>query len=312
MLSNLLRGAFAGSTALGLSACVNTQLNGNTTEYISNLNSIYTKDVLHNLSKFIDNPSAIPSHVTFNAGTSQITNTINPSISFPLSAQIANSTAKALTSATLTTGTTLSGAGAGISDTNITEENYQFVPLTDANTLRNFQIIYRHAVHGTPITGNYVVPRVFIAGKFYHDPYLLQEPHCVLCAKEQGIFKMQDQQTYVNNKLKARWLLWDVSDDTDGNLIDLGHFGNHELFMNKSDYYAGVLSDLVFFTLPNSIPAETFAATQPSPAPGGPLQPTPTTHPTPSPAQPPATNFRMLSPERQNNFFVPQGILPTQ
>ena len=84
-------GRFAASTTtlLFCAACASAQLNYNTVEISSTIDSVYTREALDNLSKFIDDPFAIPSQIIMVGGTIQTVNTVNPSVTFPLTAQIA-------------------------------------------------------------------------------------------------------------------------------------------------------------------------------------------------------------------------------
>ena len=196
-------------------------------------------------------------------GTVQTTNTVNPSVTFPLTSQIAKTAQAAPTGLSLINASTLAGAGAGVNATNTATQNYTISPLSDADTLRNQRALYRHEVYGTDLIGNYHVPLVFFQDKFYPDPYHLQEPHCVLCAVHQGEFSgEQKPKVRVNHALPPRWLYWDndpriVDLEAVGDtVIDLGRYGNHELFMSRARYDQGVLSDFVAFTLPNTELAE--------------------------------------------------------
>jgi hypothetical protein len=325
-VSLVWRIATAGIVLL-FAGCASTQLNYNAVEVSGTLDSVYTKETLNNLSKFIDDPFAIPSQVMMVGGTIQTVNTINPSVTFPLAAQIAKTSTN--TSVAVTTANTLAGVGAGVSGTNTAQQNYTISPLNDANTLRNQQALYRHAVYGTSLLKEYQPPRIFLQDVFYDDPYSLQLPHCVLCADKQGVFTRQPHPSvHANKDLPPMWLYWDghprlAQLQSTDDIIDLGHFGNHELFMRRSDYYAGVLTNFVVFTLPNTEPAEVFAAATPAPSPTPTPSPTPgpTPSPTPSPTPtpkagsflipPPATNLRLPPASRQAPALVlPQGIQP--
>jgi hypothetical protein len=288
------------------SGCASTQLNYNTVEISATLDSIYTRETLNNLSKFIDDPNAIPSQVMMVGGTVQTVNTINPSVTLPLTAQVAKSAESTPALLTLTSTNTLAGAGAGVSGTNTAQQNYTMSPLNDANSLRNQQALYQHAVFGIPLAGHYYVPLVFFQNKFYPDPYHLQEPHCVLCADKQGEFSGdQKPHVHVNKALKGKWLYWDNDPRlrAEGGAVDLGHYGNHELFMSRADYERGVLTDFVVFTLPNTDLTETLTPVVrltpgTSGAPGGAAPITP-----PSFRVPPATRSGP-------NLVIPQGIIP--
>jgi hypothetical protein len=288
------------------SGCASTQLNYNAVEISGTIDSVYTREALNNLSKFIDDPKAIPSQVTMIGGTIQTANTVNPSVTFPLSPQFARTAGP--TGLTVTTASTFAGAGAGVNGTNTATQNYTISPLSDANTLRNQQALYRHAVFGTRLIGNYDVPQIFFQDKFYDDPYHLQEPHCVLCALKQGVFSgEQHPAVHVNAALRPKWLYWD-NDPRLSELsepVDLGHYGNHELFMSRTDFNNGVLTNFVLFTLPNTEPAETF---------------TPVVHLTPGTPgaasvtlAPSGSNIRMQPASRQAPALViPQSIVPAQ
>lgn len=292
------------------SGCASTQLNYNAVEVSSSLDSVYTRETLNNLSKFIDDPSAIPSQVMMSGGTIQTTNTVNPSISFPFGAQIARTTQAAPAGLTLSSVNTLSGVGGNVSATNTATQNYNITPINDANTLRNQQALYRHAVWGTPLDKyTYHVPMVFFQDKFFPDPYDLQKPHCVLCADRQGVFSgLQHPAVHVNKALPPKWLYWESDPNLDkllaqGEPVDLGHYGNHELLMSRADYNSGVLTDFVVFTLPNVAPAEVLTAVVKL-TPGTPGAASGSTSGSPANlkifpqgAQPPA-------------FVIPQGIVP--
>jgi hypothetical protein len=301
----------SGFGLLLIAGCASAQLNYNAVEISTTIDSVYTREALNNLSKFIDDQNAIPSQIMMVGGTIQTTNTINPSVNFPIAAQIAKTIATTSTTKTLTSADTMAGVGAGVSATNSAQQNYTIAPLNDANTLRNQQALYRHAVLGTPLIGHYRTPQVFFQDKFYDDPYHLQLPHCVLCAITQGEFSGKQHPPVYENKALARgWLYWDNDPRlnelaTREEIIDLGHFGNHELFMSRTDYDGGVLTNFVVFTLPNTEPAEVFTpVVQVTPG-------TPGATPAPSAIPGTGTNIRMPPASRQGPALViPQAILP--
>jgi hypothetical protein len=297
------------------SGCASTQLNYNAVEVSSTLDSVYTRETLNNLSKFIDDPSAIPSQVMMNGGTIQTTNTVNPSISFPFVAQVAKTAQAAPAGLTLSSANTLSAVGGNVSATNTATQNYNIAPINDANTLRNQQALYRHAVFGAPLNKHtYHVPMVFFQDKFFPDPFDLQKPHCVLCADQQGVFSgLQDPVVHVNHALPPKWLYWEsdprLSDLlAQGEPVDLGHYGNHELLMSRADFNSGVLTDFVVFTLPNAAPAEVLTAvvkvTPGTPGAAGVSSGSPVSSGTP-------VNAKIFSPGGQPPVLVvPQGIVP--
>ena len=66
------------------SACASTQLNYNTADLASSLNSLTKRQIFFNLSQAIDDPEFVPSQVTISIGVAQTANSVSPSISVPL------------------------------------------------------------------------------------------------------------------------------------------------------------------------------------------------------------------------------------
>ncbi len=302
--------------ALSLCACASEQLNYNTLDIAANVDSLYTKQILENVSKFIDNKNAFPSSLSVSLGTVSTTDTLTPTVTFPVTSSIATAASTAVAAVTRTT--TTAGAGAGLTATNTQMQNWSVAPLSDANTLRNYQAIYRYALYGTNLLEEYKPVRLFLNLKFVPDPYQFQYPHCVLCAsdKKQGQF-FQDQSAYdlhVNENLPKQFIYWrsdpgaiglesmpadGLSDPSD--LVDLGHYGDHELFITREAYKAGLLTKFVFFLLPNSEPAESFAQVVIPPAPLEKKGFKPAVVPQVIPG-PPATNQRFTPFTQQPNF----------
>jgi hypothetical protein len=311
---------------LVLSSCASTQLNYNTVELSSSLDDVYTRETLNNLSKFVDNYYAIPSQMVLSGGVFQTVNTVNPSMSVPIADQLAKTATGVVTGAassvTNTRVNTLAGSGATLSATNTQQQNYTVAPLNDQLTLLNQQALYQHAVYKTDLNATYTPPRVFINGKFFYDPFALREPQCILCYKDQGetftfdpVHPIPRKDLKVNRRLEtSSWLLHDVAPTDE--LKDLGHFGNHELLMRKSDFENGVLTNFVLATLSYASPTESFAVvTVPPPTPAPPAGPgsapaAPQIFVPPA-IVPPANNYRVLPSDRPGlNLVIPQQIQP--
>jgi hypothetical protein len=275
----LLRGP-AVSAALIISGCASTQLNYNTLDIASTVESVYTRQILANLSKFIDEPEAVPSQVDLSAGVIQTTNSVTPAVTTPFSRAITRNGADMVTSAVT------AGTSATVTAADSWQQNWTVSPISDANTLRNFRALYRYAVYGSNIRHEYHVPRLAKDGMYPPDPYMLKYPHCVLCTKEQ----------IPNPKLHhGAWLFWtnypgalapEKLPPAGAPVVDLGHYGNHELLMLASDFQRGYLSDFTLFLLPNAAPTDSAKK-------GGPGGPSAGRGP----------NF---------NVIVPQQIIPSQ
>jgi hypothetical protein len=105
---------------------------------------------------------------------------------------------------------------------------------------------------------------------------------------------------YENKALPAKWLYWEDDPSlpdllSSGDIVDLGIHGKHNLFMRRTDYYAGVLTNFVLFTLPTAEPVETFTAPA---TPGKPV------------SSPTSSNLKMFPASRQPLLQSPPGILP--
>jgi hypothetical protein len=142
-----------------LAGCASTQLNYNTLDLASTVDSLVTKQVLDNLSKIIDNPLAIPAQVDLAAGTATTANSVTPTFTDPISqaATITNSVvstvAATVTKARTDTLTSASGAkslGIGASDT--WTQTWTIAPVTGPDDLRRLRALYRYAFHGNPAT----------------------------------------------------------------------------------------------------------------------------------------------------------------
>lgn len=141
---------------LFLAGCASRQLNYNTLDIASAVESLYTKQVLENLSKFIDEPFATPSQLDFAAGTVQTSNSVTPTITFPLSTSVATAVGSATTKTT-----TIAGSSLGIGASDSWQQNWTVTPISDANTLRNLRALYRYVIYGTDLKSEYNISRMF-------------------------------------------------------------------------------------------------------------------------------------------------------
>lgn len=307
--------------AVILAGCAGTELNQHTVELASTVDDVYTRQTLNNLSKFIDNYWAIPSQIVLQGGTFQELNSVTPTISVPITAQLAKTAQSVVNGATASiTNTrvrTLSGSGLSLGATDAEQMNYNVAPLNDQIALRNQQALYQHAVSTSYLTTTYTPPRVFINNKFFYDPFFLREPQCVLCYTNQTvsfefdpIHPISRSALKVNPRLaRSEWILHDVAPSEE--LKDLGRYGNHELLMRKDDFENGVLTNFVLATLAHAYPNESFAVLNVPPAPpahaapGG-LNVAPQIIVPPANA-PPANNYRAPPSEFP---YVNPGIVP--
>jgi hypothetical protein len=262
---DLSRCAAACLLSVLLAGCASTQLNYNTLDIASSVDSIFTRQALENLSKTIDDPNALPAQLDLLQGTIQTSASVTPSISFPLSQSITNTTQTAATVTRTHTGV-LAGAGSSISGVDAWQQNWNVVPISDANTLRNLRALYRYVIYpDASLLAEYTVARVEGKATFGKDPYALAEPQCVLCSVAPF---SHSRSLYINKSLKRGWLYWTTPSQVTGEerpppadraIVDLGSYGRHRLFMSADDYAKGYLSDFVLFLLPVAPLASTAA-----------------------------------------------------
>src|SRR5215831_5546027 len=69
---------------MAASGCASTQLNYNTADLASSLNSLTKRQIFFNLAQAITDPEFVPSQVTISVGTAQTLNSVTPSVSVPL------------------------------------------------------------------------------------------------------------------------------------------------------------------------------------------------------------------------------------
>jgi hypothetical protein len=246
----VLKSFYLGVSSFALMGCASTQLNYNTLDVASTIDSLYVKQTLNNLSKFIDNGEALPSQIDVAAGTIQTSNSIAPAVTgVPLTNTVVRTGVGAVMSSSH------SGAAVGVTASDSWQQSWTIAPITDGDSLRNLRALYRYVVvDGASLLDEYKPALIATAkGNFQVDPYALRPPHCVLCSTPPKSAKLK-----VNENLHKGWLYWesDLGSSIPPRLtpegaepVDLGHFGNHELFMTRRDYQAGYLYDFVLFIM---------------------------------------------------------------
>jgi hypothetical protein len=137
--------------SLALISCASTQLNYNTRDLASTVDTLITDQVLQNLSKFIDSVHAIPSQVAIINGAVTTANSITPTVTAPLNllSTVANTAATALAApptTTITNASTLTRANAGLSvaASDQWSQTWGIVPVTDPEQLRRLRVLYQY------------------------------------------------------------------------------------------------------------------------------------------------------------------------
>lgn len=134
---------------LFVSGCASSQLNYNTLDLATSVGNIQTQQVLYNLSLILDDPAAIPTHVSLSDGTASTNNSIQPGVSSPLAQSIAQTTATAGIANQLQNTLSHTGMSASISAQNLYSQSWDYTPVTDGDELRRLRALYKYAL-GTP------------------------------------------------------------------------------------------------------------------------------------------------------------------
>lgn len=223
----------------------------NTMDMAENVEPLFTKQVLINLSRTIDNQFAIPSQIDISAGTIQTSGSISPSLGIPLGVGVVSAFGTALTttvSQAAVTGTIGTNAG--------WQQNWNVTPVSNANALRNLRALYRFAIWGSEenLRQEFHINRVTQGGRAAFDEYALLKPHCVFCLEEPPkdntkLLAMKDSELMErlsrNPALEGGWLRWTDQISLAPSPLPLpeqkflGRYGRYNLWMAK-DAYDGV------------------------------------------------------------------------
>lgn len=277
--------------------CTSTQLSIGTVNVASTIEEIEKNQAIANFSRIADDAFALPSLVSIVGGTVQVVNTVNPSVSFPLTSMFAR-----VSSSSPSATTTTAGAGATVSGTISWQQNFNIVPITDPFTIRNISALYRAVVYcdpnnpgawlgsyrrppsppghardqNSPLTQQpdmpagyigYQVPRLY--GRFDQlmpDPYALENPNCVLCIDEDATTPQNNQQLREKTTINARvfgecWLYHSTTDSSDSPPAGskfLGSFGNKIFYVRKG--YDDAFAEFLILTLPTPAGPTRFAS----------------------------------------------------
>jgi hypothetical protein len=237
----LPRAAAVSCLAILASGCASTQLNYNTLELASTVESLQTKQVLYNISKFIDDPDAIPDQIVVSSGSVATLNSVTPSLSE--TAAHANVVAAA-PSATRTLTKVLTGA-----TTDQWTQSWGIAPIADGDDLRRLRALYLFAaLNSTAELDEYPTRKIAYQKDDKAPPTITSDPF------------FQDERHRVsssNPRLCKNWIYYTGRSATTGlerppvgpDAIPLGHYGNHDLFTTWQAKRHSCLSNFVLFVL---------------------------------------------------------------
>lgn len=215
--------------ALLLGGCVSAELDLNTLDLASTVGDLQTRQVLHNLGRFIDDPDSIPAQAVLIAGTVQVTNTASVSTSLPL--DLIDKVSR--------------NVNPGASADWI--ENWNVVPVTDADDLRRLRALYRFAVYGNH-AGDQPSPER--PGPYDFDrSYVRPDPKVVADLRPRAFTGAEEADA--PGVLHTGWLYWASADKAAGayqpaapgkTAYPLGHAGAYTLYTTDRAAW----SDFVF------------------------------------------------------------------
>jgi hypothetical protein len=224
------------AVCLILVGCASTQLNYNTLDLASTTDHLLTAQIVENLARFIETPTAVPAEVVVNGGTTTTADTVTPQFSLPLTQAVTlGTTVAAAATATITNSTSrVTGANSmSIGGSNVATQNWAFEPITDPDQLRRLYDLYRFAVLGnaSPVAQHFLLTDYPIPYKtttdgnktsIAPDSIAMSGPNCVLCSVPptnngkcaNGVHRPEGACVRLNQRLlpmdgtRSSWLRW--------------------------------------------------------------------------------------------------------
>jgi hypothetical protein len=137
--------------------CASTQLNYNTADLASSLNSLTKRQIFYNLAQALTDPEFVPSQATISIGTAQTLNAVTPSISVPVglpAVTIARDGTGRFAGSQFSTQVTSPTPTLGLQMTDSWNQSWTMVPLNSAPQLRRLRSLYQYVTgtfphHGT-------------------------------------------------------------------------------------------------------------------------------------------------------------------
>jgi hypothetical protein len=145
------------AVCLLLCGCASTQLNYNTADLASSLNSLTKRQIFFNLAQALTDPEFVPSQATISIGTAQTLNAVTPSISVPLGLPVvtmARDGTGRFAGSQFSTQVTSPTPTLGLQMTDGWNQSWTMVPLNSAPQLRRLRSLYQYVTgtfphHGT-------------------------------------------------------------------------------------------------------------------------------------------------------------------
>jgi hypothetical protein len=141
---------------LVVSGCASTQLNYNTADLASSLNSLTKRQIFFNLAQALYDPEFVPSQATISIGTAQTLNAVTPSISIPTGLPMVTTARDGtgrFAGSQFTTQVTSPTPTLGVQMTDGWNQSWTMVPLNSAPQLRRLRALYQYVTGTVPHHG---------------------------------------------------------------------------------------------------------------------------------------------------------------
>jgi hypothetical protein len=133
--------------------CASTQLNYNTADLASSLNSLTKRQIFFNLAQALSDPEFVPSQAVISVGNAQTLNSVTPSLSVPLglpSMTIARDGTGRFAGSQFSTQVTSPTPTLGVQMTDGWNQSWTMVPVNSSPQLRRLRTLYQFATGTLP------------------------------------------------------------------------------------------------------------------------------------------------------------------
>jgi hypothetical protein len=147
---------------LGIAACLvacgcaSTQLNYNTADLATSLNSLTKRQIFFNLAQAVTDPEFVPSQATISVGTAQTMNSVAPSISAPLgnpvltTTRVGNTIGAGAAADFVSTAVSSAIPTLGVQVVDAWNQSWTMSPITSSTQLRRLRALYQYATGALP------------------------------------------------------------------------------------------------------------------------------------------------------------------
>jgi hypothetical protein len=142
------------AACLAVCGCASTQLNYNTADLASSLNSLTKRQIFFNLAQALTDPEFVPSQVTVSVGTAQTLNSVTPSVSVPLGNPVVTTSRVGATGISsrdfFSTAITSPAPTLGVQFVDAWNQSWTMSPINSSTQVRRLRALYQYATGTLP------------------------------------------------------------------------------------------------------------------------------------------------------------------